>query len=49
MQQCGQEHPVGGREPQPGRAELSLQDADLVAQHQDFRVLVLIACRQQPQ
>jgi hypothetical protein len=49
VQQRGQEGPVCGREPRPVRAELSLQDADLVAQHQDFRVLVLIACRQHRQ
>jgi len=49
VQQRGQERPVGGREPRPGRAKLSLQDADLVAQRQGFRVFVPIACRQQPQ
>jgi hypothetical protein len=30
VQQSGQERPVGGGEPQPVRAQLPLQDGDLV-------------------
>jgi hypothetical protein len=40
---------MAGGEPRPGRAELPLQDRDLVAQHQDLGVLVKVARRQQPQ
>jgi len=49
VQQGGQERPVGRGEPRPVRAQLPLQDRDLVAQCQDFRVLVTVAHRQQPQ
>ena len=31
VQQCGQERPVGGGEPRPGRTQLPFQDRDLVA------------------
>ena len=48
VQQGGQERAVAGGEPRPGRAELPLQDRDLVAQHQDLDVLVPVACRRQP-
>ena len=49
VQQGGQERPVGGGEPRPGRAQLPLQDRDLVAQRQDLRVLVPVAHRKKPQ
>ena len=49
VQQDGQERPVARGEPRPGRAQLPLQDRDLVAQHQDLRVLVPVTHRQQPQ
>jgi len=49
VQQGGQERAVASGEPWPGRAELPLQDRDLVAQRQDLDVLVPAACRQQPQ
>jgi hypothetical protein len=45
----GQERSVASGESWPGRAELPLQDRDLMAQRQDLDVLVLVACRQQPQ
>ena len=49
VQQGGQERPVAGQEPRPGVAQLPLQDHDLVAQHQDLRVLVPVAHRKKPQ
>ena len=49
VQQGGQERPVGGGEPQPGRAQLPVQDRDLVTQHQDLRVLIRVAHWQEPQ
>jgi len=49
VQQGGQERPVGGGEPRPGRAELPFQDGDLVAQCQDLSVLVPVADREQPE
>ena len=49
VQQGGQERAAASGEPWPGRAELPLQDRDLVAQDQDLGVLVQVACRQQPQ
>jgi hypothetical protein len=49
VQQGGQERPVGRGEPRPGRAELPLQDRDLVTQHQDLGVFVQVASWQQPQ
>ena len=49
VQQCGQERPVAQGEPWPGRAQLPLQDRDLVTQHQDLHVLIPVAGRKQPQ
>jgi hypothetical protein len=49
VQQRGQERPVGPAEPRPGRAQLPLQDRDLMAQHEDLYLLVPIADRKQPQ
>jgi hypothetical protein len=49
VQQGGQERPVAGGEPWPGRAQLPLQDRDLMAQGQDLHVLVPVAHRQQAQ
>ena len=49
VQQGSQEQPVTGGEPRPGRAQLPLQDRDLVAQRQDLRILVPVAHRKQPQ
>jgi hypothetical protein len=49
VQESGQECPVTGGEPRPGRAELPLQDRDLVTQHEDLGVLVQVASWQQPQ
>jgi hypothetical protein len=49
VQQGGQERAVAGGEPRPGRAELPLQDRELVAQHEDLSVLVQVASWQQPQ
>jgi hypothetical protein len=48
VQQGGQERPVGGGEPRPVRAQLSLQDRDLVTQHQDLDVLVPVTHRKKP-
>jgi hypothetical protein len=49
VQQGGQERPVGGGEPRPGRARLPLQHRDLVAQRQDLDILVPVAHREKPQ
>jgi len=49
VQQCRQERPVSRGEPHPVRAELPLQDQELVAQREDLRVLVPAAHRQEPQ
>lgn len=49
VQQRGQECPVAWGEPWTGRAQSPLQDRDLVPQHQDLRVLVLVTYRQQPE
>ena len=49
VQQGGQERPVAQGEPWPGRAQLPLQDRDLVTQHQDLHVLIPVAGRKQPQ
>jgi len=49
VQQGGQECPVGGGEPRPVRAQLPLQDRDLVPQHQDLGALIPVAHRKQPQ
>jgi hypothetical protein len=35
-------------EPDPLAAEVSLQHGELVAQHEDFGVLVAVAAREQP-
>jgi hypothetical protein len=47
-QRC-QQCTVSQGEPHPARAELPLQDQELVAQREDLRVLVPAAHRQQPQ
>jgi hypothetical protein len=46
IQHRGHEGPIGRREADFVGSELALQQGDLVAQHQDFRVLILIAHRQ---
>ena len=48
VQQGGQERPVAGQEPRPGRAQLPFQHGDLVTQRQDLHVLVPVADRKQP-
>jgi hypothetical protein len=47
-QQGGQQRPVGGVELDALVTELVLQHAELVAQDEDFGVLVVVAARQQP-
>jgi hypothetical protein len=49
VQQDRQERPAGQREPRPGLTQLPLQDHDLVAQRQGFRLLVLVAHGKEPQ
>jgi hypothetical protein len=49
VQQRCQQRPISRGEPRPARAELPLQDQELVAQREDFRVFVPAAHRQQPQ
>jgi hypothetical protein len=49
VQQGREEGPVGGGEPWAGVSELAFQDHDLVAQRQDFHVLVPVVHRQQAQ
>jgi hypothetical protein len=49
VEQGGQERPVARGGPWPDRAQLPLQDRDLVAQDQDLHVLVPVARRQQAQ
>jgi hypothetical protein len=49
VQQGSQERPVAQGEPWPGRAQMPLQDRDLMAQDQDLRVLVPVAHQQQAQ
>jgi len=49
VQQRRQQRPVTRGEPHPVRTELPLQDRELVAQHEDLRVFVPAAHRQQPQ
>ena len=46
MQQRSQQGSVGGLEPDALAAELALQHGDLVAQHEDLGVLVVITARQ---
>jgi hypothetical protein len=43
VEQGGQQRPVGGLEADPLVAELTLQHEELVAQHKDFGVLVVVA------
>jgi hypothetical protein len=45
VQQCGQPGPIGWVEPDALLAELAVQHRELVAQHEDLRVLVPIAAR----
>jgi hypothetical protein len=45
VQQGGQERPITRGESRPGRAQLPLQDRDLVPQYQDLQVLVAVAPR----
>ena len=40
VKQSGQQRPVGGLEPDALATEVALQHADLMAQREDFRVLV---------
>ncbi|MFI7546052.1 hypothetical protein [Actinoplanes sp. NPDC049599] len=42
VKQCGQPCTVGGFEPNPLPVELAVQDGELVAQGEDFRVLVAV-------
>jgi hypothetical protein len=49
VQQGGQERPVARGEPRSGRAQLPLQDRDLMTQSQDLHILVPVAHRQQAQ
>ena len=49
VQEGGPERPVARKEPWPGRAQLPLQDRDLVTQYKDLRVLVPVTHRQQTQ
>jgi hypothetical protein len=49
VQQRRQQCPVSQGEPHPARADLPLQDQELVAQRENLRVLVPAAHRQQPQ
>ncbi|GIH45454.1 hypothetical protein [Microbispora rosea] len=49
-QECGEEGSILGGESHPGvGAELPLKNGDLVAEGNDFSILVPIAHRQQPQ
>ena len=43
LEQSGQQRPIGRLEPDPLVAELALQLAELVAQHEDLGVLVMVA------
>jgi hypothetical protein len=47
VQQRRQQRPITRGEPHPVRTELPLQDGELVAQHEDLRVFVPAAHRQQ--
>jgi hypothetical protein len=49
VQQRRQQRPVSRSEPHPARAELSLQDQELVLKREDLRVFLLAAHRQQSQ
>jgi hypothetical protein len=49
VQQRRQQRPVSRSEPHPARAELPLQDQELVSQREDLRVFLLAAHRQQSQ
>jgi hypothetical protein len=49
VQQRSQQRPVARKEAWPGRAQLPVQDRDLVTQHQDLRVLIRVAHWQEPQ
>jgi hypothetical protein len=49
VQQGGKERPIARGEPRRRRAQLPLQDRDLMAQSQDLHVLVPVAHRQQAQ
>jgi hypothetical protein len=46
VEQGGQQRPVGGMESDPLVAELALQHGELVAQHEDLGVLVVVAARE---
>jgi hypothetical protein len=48
MQQRGEERPVRGREGHCPGAEVALRHGQLMAEGEDFDVLVTIAHRQQP-
>ena len=49
VQQRGEEGTIGWSEPRPLVAQLTLQHGELVTQGQNFRVLVPVAHREQPQ
>jgi len=49
VQQRCQQSPVGRGEPDPVGAKLPLEDRELVAQHENFRIFVTVAHRQQSQ
>lgn len=46
VQQGGEQRPVGGLEPDALVGELTLEHGDLVPQHKDLGVFILIARRQ---
>jgi hypothetical protein len=49
LEQSGQQRPIGRLEPDPLVAELALQHAELVPQHEDLGVLVMITSGEKPQ
>jgi hypothetical protein len=49
VEQNGQQRSIAGAEPDRPVAELTLQHGELVPQHQDLSVLVVVAAGEQPQ
>jgi hypothetical protein len=47
-EQSGQERTIGTSEPRPRRAQLPLQNRELVPENENLHVLVTITHRQQP-
>jgi hypothetical protein len=45
VQQCGEQRPVRGGEPDPLAVQLALEDGDLVAEGEDFGILCPVAHR----